>query len=104
LIYEGHDVVIVKNGRRLCGTGGALSNVPIIQNKAYFEIKIQANGIWGVGLATRKVDLNKIPFGNDTESWVLRNDGSIYFNNLIKYKSPETIDEGDVIVTILWVY
>ena len=102
MIYEGHDVVIVKNGRRLCGTGGALSNVPIIQNKAYFEIKIQANGIWGVGLATRKVDLNKIPFGNDTESWVLRNDGSIYFNNLIKYKSPETIDEGDVIVTILY--
>ena len=36
--------MIVKNGRRLCGTGGALSNVPIIQNKAYFEVKVQANG------------------------------------------------------------
>jgi hypothetical protein len=41
----GQDVVIVKNGRRLCGTGGALANTPISQNKAYFEVKIQANGI-----------------------------------------------------------
>ncbi len=68
----GQDVVIVKNGRRLCGTGGALANVPIIQNKAYFEVKIQANGAWGIGLATRKVDLNRLPLGADTESWVLR--------------------------------
>ena len=58
--------------------------------------------MWGIGLATRKVDLNKIPFGNDTESWVLRNDGAIYFNNLIKYKSPQAIDEGDIIVSIFF--
>ena len=68
----GQDVVIVKNGRRLCGTGGALAKVPISQNKAYFEVKIQANGAWGIGLATRKVDLNRLPLGADTESWVLR--------------------------------
>jgi hypothetical protein len=42
----GQEVVIVKNGKRLCGTGGVLSNVPIIQNKAYFEIKIQAKGFF----------------------------------------------------------
>ena len=48
-----------------------------------------------------KVDLNKIPFGNDTESWVLRNDGAIYFNNLVKYKSPKPIDEGDILVRVL---
>ena len=94
----GQDVVIVKNGRRLCGTGGALSNVPIIQNKAYFEVKIQANGLWGVGLASRKVDLNKVPLGNDSESWVLRNDACIYSSNVVKFKSPHPIDEGDVIV------
>jgi hypothetical protein len=45
IIYEGQDVVIVKNGRRICGSGGALSNAPIIQNKAYFEVKIQALGM-----------------------------------------------------------
>jgi hypothetical protein len=44
IFVSGQDVVIVKNGRRLCGTGGAISNVPIIQNKAYFEVKVQARG------------------------------------------------------------
>lgn len=93
----GQDVVIVKNGRRLCGTGGALANFPIIQNKAYFEIKLQAKGLWGVGLASRKVDLNRVPLGNDSESWVLRNDGAVYSNGTMKFRSAQPIDEGDVI-------
>ena len=75
------------------------ANVPIIQNKAYFEVKIQANGNWGVGLSTRKVDLNKLPFGNDTESWVLRSDSGIYHNNAQKFKTNHSIDEGDIIVS-----
>lgn len=41
----GHEVVIVKNGHRVCGTGAALANVPIVQNKAYFEMKLQQSGI-----------------------------------------------------------
>jgi hypothetical protein len=71
--------------------------VPIIQNKAYFEVKIQANGLWGIGLATRKIDLNKIPLGNDSEAWILRNDSGIYHNNSLKIKTSNTIDEGDII-------
>jgi hypothetical protein len=34
----------VKNGKRICGTGAALSNAPIAQDKAYFEVKIQSTG------------------------------------------------------------
>lgn len=94
---SGQDVVIVKNGRRLCGTGGALSNVPIIQNKAYFEVKVQASGSYGIGLATRKVSLNNIPLGNDSDSWVLRNDGGIYSNGFKKFQISQTVDEGDII-------
>ena len=41
---SGNDVVIVKNGRRICGNGAGLANAPIAQNKAYFEIKIQCTG------------------------------------------------------------
>ena len=41
---SGSEVVIVKNGRRICGTGAAFSNAPINQDKAYFEIKIQSSG------------------------------------------------------------
>lgn len=71
--------------------------MPIIQNKSYFEVKIQANGLWGIGLATRKIDLNKIPLGNDSEAWILRNDSAIYHNNSLKLKTSNTIDEGDII-------
>lgn len=37
LLLAGSDVVVVKNGHRICGTGAALATVPIVQNKAYFE-------------------------------------------------------------------
>jgi len=40
----GYGVVIVKNGQRICGTGAALANAPIVQNKAYFEAKLQSSG------------------------------------------------------------
>ena len=40
----GVDCVVVKCGRRICGTGGALANAPIVQDKSYFEVKIQCGG------------------------------------------------------------
>jgi len=43
-LFVGNDVVIVKNGKRICGTGAALSNAPIAQDKAYFEVKLQSTG------------------------------------------------------------
>jgi hypothetical protein len=43
--FLGYGVVIVKNGRRICGTGAALANAPIVQNKAYFEAKLQSSGL-----------------------------------------------------------
>lgn len=42
--FLGSEVVVVKNGRRICGTGAAFSNAPINQDKAYFEIKVQSSG------------------------------------------------------------
>ncbi|XP_041098041.1 uncharacterized protein LOC121309192 [Polyodon spathula] len=42
--HMGTDVVIVKSGRRICGTGGCLANAPLHQNKSYFEFKIQSTG------------------------------------------------------------
>jgi hypothetical protein len=38
--------------------------------------------------------------GNDTESWVLRNNGNIYFNNQVKLMTNKEIEEGDIIVKI----
>lgn len=42
--HMGTDVVIVKSGRRVCGTGGCFANAPLHQNKSYFEFKIQSTG------------------------------------------------------------
>ena len=36
--------MIVKSGRRICGTGAALANAPLVQDKSYFEIMIQCGG------------------------------------------------------------
>lgn len=47
--FAGTDVVIVKSGRRICGTGGCLANAPLHQNKSYFEFKIQSTGECLVG-------------------------------------------------------
>ncbi|XP_013387124.1 SPRY domain-containing protein 7-like [Lingula anatina] len=95
--HMGSDVVIVKNCRRICGTGAALANAPIVQDKAYFEIKLQSTGIWGVGLATKKCNLNTVPLGTTTESWVVRQDGTLYHNNEERGKLKEVPQEGDLL-------
>ena len=55
----GHEAVIVKNGLRLCGTGGARASTAIQQNKAYWEVKLQQSGVWACGVCTANADLNR---------------------------------------------
>lgn len=96
----GNDVVIVKTGRRICGTGGALANAPLVQDKAYFEMKLQSTGVWGIGLASRKVNLNKVPLGSsqtDAECWMLRSDGSVYHGSECIKKLGIELQEGDIV-------
>ncbi|KOB73160.1 Uncharacterized protein OBRU01_08816, partial [Operophtera brumata] len=47
-------------GQRVCGSGCALGNAPLVQNKSYFEVKLQQGGVWAVGVATRDTDLNRV--------------------------------------------
>ena len=44
ILFSGNEVVIVKSGKRICGSGAALANAAILQNKCYFEMKIQSGG------------------------------------------------------------
>lgn len=94
---SGSNVVIIKKGRRICGKGGALCNFPIVQNKAYFEGKIQQSGLWGIGLATSNVDLNMTPLGTDNQSWILRHDGKVVHNNNVLFEVRKPVQEGDII-------
>ncbi|KAG5896816.1 hypothetical protein JTB14_032058 [Gonioctena quinquepunctata] len=72
--FMGYEVVIVKGGKRICGSGAALGNAPLVQSKSYFEVKIQQTGTWSVGLATRQTDLSLTQGGMDEFSWVLGHD------------------------------
>uniref|UniRef100_A0A6P7FUL4 SPRY domain-containing protein 7 n=1 Tax=Diabrotica virgifera virgifera TaxID=50390 RepID=A0A6P7FUL4_DIAVI len=56
--FMGYEVVVVKGGLRLCGSGAVLGNAPLVQSKSYFEVKVQQNGTWAVGLATRQTDVS----------------------------------------------
>lgn len=98
LFYTGNEVVIVKNGLRICGSGGALTNAPLVQSKSYFEVKIQQGGIWGIGLARRDTNLNVTVGGKDSESWALDSDGIIRHNEQELHKIQNPVQEGDVIV------
>jgi SPRY domain len=79
-------VVVLKNGKRLCGSGGAILNQALLQSKSYFEVKIQQTGHWSVGLCTLNADLNKTRGGLDKYSWCLNaenlimNDGSVIYD------------------------
>ncbi|OQR68608.1 SPRY domain-containing protein 7-like [Tropilaelaps mercedesae] len=95
--FMGENAVIVKNGHRLCGSGASLANHPIAQNKAYFEVKLQQGGMWGVGIATRDVDLNNLPLGTDFRSVVLRDDGCVVGAGSIRHRLPQQVQEGDVL-------
>lgn len=95
--HMGNDVVIVKNGKRICGTGAALSNAPIAQDKAYFEVKLQSTGVWGVGLATKRCNVNKVPLGQDSDSWVVNHDAVMYHNKEQKGTMSQSLNEGDIL-------
>lgn len=90
---------MIKNGARLCGSGGCIATAAIVQDKAYFEVKIQRDGEWGIGLSFGTVDVNRIPFGLDNRSTVIRDDGKIYFNGQVIGEASEKPTEGDVIVS-----
>lgn len=74
---SGHEVVILKKGCRICGTGGAIASAPLVQSKSYFEVKIQQSGLWSIGLATIKTDVNNNRGGKDSESWCLGSDNVV---------------------------
>ena len=97
--FKGQEAVVVKNGSRLCGTGAARATTPILQNKAYWEFKLQQAGVWSCGLSNPGCDLNK-NLGNDLNSWALTHENVIKVNGNIEQKLEQKIQEGDIIVSI----
>lgn len=57
------------------------------------------SGIWGIGLAHRSVDLERVPMLN--EAWVLRSDGEVWESGRLLGKVDSIPQEGDSIVSFL---
>ncbi|CAG9854940.1 unnamed protein product [Phyllotreta striolata] len=94
--FMGYEVVVVKGGLRVCGSGAVLGNAPLVQSKSYFEVKIQQSGSWSVGLATRQTDLSLTQGGQDEYSWALSNDQLIRHNKQELHKISLNTSEEDI--------
>ena len=57
-------------------------------------------GVWGIGVATRNCDVQKVPLGCDSDSWVLRHDGCLCHNNTEVSQLLPIPEEGDIIVSV----
>jgi len=101
----GQEVVILKNGKRVCGSGGAVLNQALLQSKSYFEVKIQQSGHWSVGLCTLNTDLNKTRGGLDKFSWCLNaenyvmNDGKVIFDLNEIYSSGQLNEDSEELLS-----
>jgi len=91
----GQEAVVVKNGLRLCGTGSARGSAPILQDKAYWEVKVQQGGVWSAGIATPAADLTK-DLGLDQCSWAVTSGGLVRSRGQQEY-TVQGIEEGDVL-------
>ncbi|VDP12137.1 unnamed protein product [Soboliphyme baturini] len=94
------NVILLKDGRRICGSGAAIGNAPLVQNKSYFEVKVQQTGQWGVGVALRDIDPDLLPLGRDSKSCVLRNTGDVFFDDRLVDSFEHEVEEGSVVVSI----
>ena len=92
----GQEAVVVKNGLRLCGTGSSRGSAPILQDKAYWEVKVQQGGAWSAGVCSPAADLNK-DLGLDQNSWAVTSRGVVRTKGGQEYSISREMEEGDVI-------
>lgn len=57
-------------------------------------------GTWGLGLATRRANLSKVPLGTDAETWIVDQYGQVKHDNKVLSQFRTAIEEGDVVVRI----
>ena len=58
-------------------------------------------GTWGIGLGTRRTNLSKVPLGTDCEAWIMDQYGQVKHDNKVLSQFRTTIEEGDVVVSMI---
>ncbi|XP_068155428.1 SPRY domain-containing protein 7 isoform X1 [Drosophila tropicalis] len=102
--HMGPDVILLSHQLRVTGTGGVLATAPLVQSKSYFEVKIQQNGSWSIGLGTHQTDLSRKWGGGDRESWCLCSDNATRHNDeefrpvvAARCKQPEATNQNGIL-------
>lgn len=88
--------MLLKNCKRICGAGGALTTAPLVQSKSYFEVKIQQNGYWAVGVASKSSNLNSSRGGSDAYSWCLCSDNIVRHNDQVISRVNSSASEPQI--------
>ena len=89
------EAVVVKNCTRLCGNGAVRASSAVVQDKAYWEVRVLVGGAWSAGLCAPDTDLNTDP-GRDLASWVLTSGGQVMARGAQIYTTHK-LEEGDVL-------
>jgi len=79
--------------------------LPALLYEHYVKVRLlhylhYLTGVWGIGVATRNCDVQKVPLGCDSDSWVLRHDGTLFHNDTEVSRLTPLPEEGDVIVSV----
>ena len=72
-----------------------MATAAIHQDKSYFEVKVQADGTFGVGITAKDIDLDKKSL--TSQAWVIWSGGNVTHGDVDRLKLPDKIQEGDVI-------
>ena len=67
-----------------------------MQDKAYWEVKVQQGGVWSVGLCSPGADLNR-DLGLDQNSWAVTSGGEVRTKGGREYSLTTKVEEGDVL-------
>jgi hypothetical protein len=95
--WKGEEVVVEGEGYVISGQGTVLGEAPLVQGKTYFEVTVKKMGLFGVGLASRNVDLSQ-GMGVDEYSWAFVSDKQLVHNRESDAVLGDfAVDDGDVV-------
>lgn len=57
-----------------------------------------------MGVSQEDINLDQVPLGEDTKSWVLRSDSRVYHNGEVLFSLEGRVEEGDIVVSVANIY
>ncbi|CAG2229158.1 SPRY domain-containing protein 7 [Mytilus edulis] len=93
------DIIVegIQPGSPKTTTRHTLTNLLIMLITFIILYNVNQVGVWGVGLATKRCNVNAVPLGQDSDSWVVNHDAVMYHNKEQKGTMSQSLNEGDTL-------